>query len=358
MKGQKGRFLLSMLLVCAVLYGIFWEVQRVNNMEENSGSNQPASGTVSSLKHVTRAVPGGCVCGVYAKTRGVLVLDTAKLLGEDGTYISPSDGKLEKGDYIICCNGKQLESKEDLIGQVESCMGKELTLKVLRNEKTHTVNVQPVLQDGSYKIGAWVRDDMAGLGTLTFYTEDGLYGALGHCISDIDLGLEFEVDYGSIHSCKLTDIRKGKENQPGALIGYINYDADKPMGSVEKNTQKGIFGCLYQIPEELKTEEYLPIATRDQVHDGEAYLISDVSGKRTYYKIRISHANSLFRAGTKNFTVEVTDPELIKLTGGIVQGMSGSPIIQDGRLVGALTHVLTKDPQKGYGILLEVMLNQ
>ena len=127
---------------------------------------------------------------------------------------------------------------------------------------------------------------------------------------------------------------------------------------MEKNTQKGIFGCLYQIPEELKTEEYLPIATRDQVHDGEAYLISDVSGKRTYYRIRIYHANSLFRAGTKNFTVEVTDPELIKLTGGIVQGMSGSPIIQDGRLVGALTHVLTKDPQKGYGILLEVMLNQ
>lgn len=358
MKGQKGKFLLSMLLVCSVLYGIYYATQWANQTEGEESTGQPASGTVSSLEQITRAVPGGTVCGVYAKTDGVLVLETAKLLCEDGEYACPSEGKLEKGDYILTCNGKELSSKEDLISQVENSQGRQLNLQVKRNEKTITVSITPIQQEGTYKIGAWVRDDMAGLGTITFYTEDGLYGALGHCISDIDLGLEFEVKHGSIHSCKLTDIRKGKANQPGALIGYINYDADKPMGSVEKNTQKGIFGYLYRIPEELKEEEYLPIATREQVYDGEAYLISDISGKRTSYQINITHINHLLKTDSKSFSVEITDPELIELTGGIVQGMSGSPIVQDGRLVGALTHVLTKNPQKGYGILIETMLRQ
>ncbi|MGN0170532.1 MAG: SpoIVB peptidase S55 domain-containing protein [Lachnospiraceae bacterium] len=358
MKGQKGKFLGRMLLICTILYGVFWTAKSINQIEQEDHVGKPASGTVASLKNITRAIPGGTVCGIYTKTDGVLVLETAKLPDEDGSYQSPAEGKLEKGDYILTCNGVKLESKEDLIQSVEESGGKELVLKVKRKGKIHQVKMKPILRDGSYKIGVWVRDDMAGLGTITFYTKDGLYGALGHCVSDIDLGLEFDIKYGSIHTCKLTDIRQGKANQPGALIGYINYNADKPMGSVEQNSQRGIFGCLYQVPDELQTQEYLPIATRKEVHDGEAYLISDVSGKRTSYKINLTQTNSIFSSGTKNFSVEVTDSDLIELTGGIVQGMSGSPIIQDGKLVGALTHVLTKNPRKGYGILLEEMLQQ
>lgn len=357
MKGQKWKFLVRMGALLLVLslysYGTY-------QIEQSADSNnyEQKTATYISNKKITRAIPGGVIAGVYAKTDGVLVLEDAKILCDDGTYRNPAQDLLKQGDYIVSCNGTKVKSKEELINLVEQSDGQALNLTIRRNGKKKRVVITPVLQNGNYKIGVWVRDDIAGLGTITFVTEDSQYGALGHCISDMDLGIEIEMNYGSMHNCKLTDIRKGTSKQVGAIIGYIDYDPQNPIASVEENSEHGIFGCLYECPKELKDEDYLPIASKDEIKKGKAYIISDVSGKRKEYEIEIIHINHFSSGKTKNMIFQVTDEKLLETTGGIVQGMSGSPMIQNGKLIGAVTHVFVNESDKGYGIFIEEMLGQ
>lgn len=304
---------------------------------------------------VNRAKPAGIVAGIYVKTKGILVLEVTRVWNET-TYQEPAKGILKKGDYLLRCNGIKLQKKEDLSKALQESGGKAVNLKIYRDGKEKWVKVRPVKQDGTYHIGCWVRDDMAGIGTITLCTSQNTFVALGHCISDMDLNEKVRIREGSLHPCSLTDIRKGKKNQPGALIGYIDYRPEEPVGKILQNSPNGIYGKLLQQPVFMEEEEYLPLAKRSQVHTGKAELISDFSGKRKRYSLNITHINHFNRMDSKGFVIEITDPRLLKKTGGIVQGMSGSPIIQDGRIVGAITHVLVHDSKKGYGIFVRDML--
>ncbi len=319
-------------------------------------STKKTASLIMNQENVTRAKPAGIVTGIYAKTNGVLVLEVIDYMDTKQRVKSPATGKLEQGDYIVKCNGKNVNSKEALTKLLDQGKKNEVTLKILHNGAYKDVKIKPVLEEGHYKIGVWVRDDIAGLGTITMYTEQNRFLALGHCISDMDLGVEIDVSKGSIHPCRLTDIRKGKKNQPGALIGYIDYQPDNPIAAIEHNTEQGISGNMLKIPKEMERVDYLPVASKDEISIGKAELINDLSGKRKSYDIEILRINRILPRKSKDFVVKITDKELIKKTGGIVQGMSGSPIIQNGKIIGALTHVFVNDPTKGYGILIENML--
>lgn len=307
-------------------------------------------------QNVIKAKPVGEVVGLYAKMNGVLVLENANIKGDDNKEHCPCKGILQMGDYILKCNGKLISSKEELLSLVQHSKGKMVHLQIRRDDVIKNVSIQPVLQEEHYKLGVWVRDDLAGLGTITMVTENGAYAALGHCVSDLDLGKEITVRQGSIHKCHITDIKKAKNQNPGALIGYIDYDPDRPFGSIVHNSKSGVLGQLYHISSDIKEEKFYPLAKDGEVQDGKAELISNLSGKRKHYQVRIKRLNWLMRCESKDFEVKITDRELIKLTGGIVQGMSGSPIIQNGKIIGALTHVLVKDSTRGYGIFIHGMI--
>lgn len=304
---------------------------------------------------VNRAKPAGIVAGIYVKTQGILVLEVTRVWNKT-TCREPAKGILKKGDYLLSCNGTKLRRKEDLTKALQASGGKAVSLRIRRDGKIKNVKIRPVKQEGEYHIGCWVRDDMAGIGTITLCTPQNTFVALGHCISDMDLNEKVQIREGSLHPCSLTDIRKGKKNQPGALIGYIDYRPEEPVGTILKNSPNGIFGRLLQQSCLLEEEDYLPLAKRSQVHTGKAELISNLTGKRQRYTMKITHINHFNRMDSKGFVIEITDPRLVKETGGIVQGMSGSPIIQDGRIVGAVTHVLVHDPKMGYGIFIRDML--
>ena len=356
MNQSKVKKYIGLIIGMALIFGgiLLYETMNRNAYIELEPTKN-ISKSVTGKDAIKRAKPAGIVSGIYAKTKGVLVLDVTKLMGEKEVK-SPAEGILQKGDYILACNGQELDSKEELEEMLDKSNGREQEFLIQRNNKEWEVKITPVFHEKHYKIGAWVRDDIAGLGTITLYTEDDEYVALGHCISDMDLGIEMNVSKGSIHSCKLTDIRKGKKNQPGALIGYINYDPEAPLANIEKNSACGICGEAFLIPKELEKEDYLPLGEKDDIHTGNAKLISNLSGKRCWYDVKIMKVNRIFSQKSKDFVVKITDERLLKKTGGIVQGMSGSPIVQDGKIIGALTHVFVNDPTKGYGIFIKEML--
>lgn len=340
-------FLISFVTVLGAIKGI----NSVRNRDESI-----ISGTFVMPKNVVRAKPVGRVTGIYAKMRGVLVLENAQLHDDENNQTCPSEGKLLEGDYIVRCGKKEIVSKEELKREITNSKGNAVVLTIIRNGKKIKQTIKPIKHDGEYKIGAWVRDDLAGLGTITMVTEDGVFAALGHCMSDIDLGKEISISYGSLHDCHITDIRKGQKQKPGALIGYIEYNPNQPIGNLEKNSPCGILGTINRLPKEIREEKYYPLANEKEICDGEAVLISNVSGKRKSYKIMIKKLSWLVKTESKDFEIKVWDEDLIELTGGIVQGMSGSPIIQNGRIIGAVTHVLVNDPTRGYGIFIENML--
>lgn len=304
------------------------------------------------------AVPCGAPIGIYLESDGILVVGTGKLTGEDGDEIEPAKGILKSGDYIEAFNGKPLDTKEELIQAVDNSHGEAVTLSVRREGQMVDVSLDPVkTQDGSYKLGAWVRDDTQGIGTVTYVDLNGGFGALGHGISDSDTGELVQSQSGSLYSTEILGIEKGSLGKPGLLSGVIYYGPSYDMGEITKNTEDGIFGTVNDaFLKEYGMEEAIPIAARQEVKPGPAKLRSSVSGEIKDYDIEIQKVDYNSSHKNKSMVIEITDPELIQLTGGIVQGMSGSPIIQDGKLAGAVTHVFLQDAKRGYGILIENML--
>ena len=304
------------------------------------------------------AVPCGAPIGIYLESDGILVVGTGKLTGEDGEEIEPAKGILKSGDYIEAFNGKPLDTKEELIQAVDDSHGEAVTLSVRREGQMVDVSLDPVkTQDGSYKLGAWVRDDTQGIGTVTYVDLNGGFGALGHGISDSDTGELVQSQSGSLYSTEILGIEKGSLGKPGLLSGVIYYGPSYDMGEITKNTEDGIFGTVNDaFLKEYGMEEAIPIAARQEVKPGPAKLRSSVSGEIKDYDIEIQKVDYNSSHKNKSMVIEITDPELIQLTGGIVQGMSGSPIIQDGKLAGAVTHVFLQDAKRGYGILIENML--
>ena len=301
------------------------------------------------------AIPCGSPIGIYLKSDGVMVIGTGRITGPDGMEVEPAFGILKTGDYIEAFNGKPMKTKEDLISAVNDSGGQDSVVTVRRDGEPIDVSVKPIASsDGKYKLGAWVRDDTQGIGTITYVDMNGNFGALGHGISDSDTGDLVETSQGALYSTEIMGIEKGTIGKPGLLSGVIYYGPQSHMGDISQNTNEGIFGTVNQQFKKQLTGEPMEIACRQDVKPGVAYIRSNVSGELEDYEIEIQKVDYNASHKNKSMVIKVTDPRLLELTGGIVQGMSGSPIIQDGKLAGAVTHVFVQDASRGFGILIEI----
>ncbi len=305
------------------------------------------------------AIPCGAPVGIYLKSEGVMVVGTGQIKDTAGEEVEPAFGVLQSGDYIEAINGQPLKDKEALINSLNQIGDSEALLRVRRNGESMEVRMNPVqADDGNYKLGAWVRDDTQGIGTMTYLDANGQFGALGHGISDGDTGKLVEIEEGALYETEILGIDKGSAGNPGVMAGVIYYGSGSHLGTIRKNTDMGIFGTLDQQSMKSFQGEALEVGYRQDVKKGTAWLRSGVSGEIKDYEIEIQRVDYNPIHQNKGLVIKVVDEELLAITGGIVQGMSGSPIIQDGKLVGAVTHVFIQDATKGYGIFLESMLNQ
>lgn len=301
----------------------------------------------------------GTNIGIYLKNSGVLVVECGSFTDQSGALISPAAYRIRSGDIIRSVDNVVVSSKEDLIRVVEESGGRQLVLEVIRGTDTIDVAVTPeVASDGTNKLGLWVRDDIAGIGTLTFVTEDQDYGALGHGVSDVDTGELIKIDTGSIYETKITGISKGKRGTPGEVTGLIQFRSSAYLGTIGENGENGIYGKLEQLPAALENVEELPVGYKQEITQGSAQIICSVEGERKAYEIEIESVDYHPKEENKGIRYRVVDEQLLEATGGIIQGMSGSPIIQNGRLIGAVTHVFVDDPTRGYGIFAECMLEE
>ena len=234
-----------------------------------------------------------------------------------------------------------------------------MCLGIVRNGERIDVKVNPVLcKDQSYRLGIWVRDDIAGIGTLTYITKDGSFGALGHGVSDMDSKELISMNQGQIYQTMLTGVKKGKKGSPGEISGVIAFSDQTRIGQIEKNSEIGIYGTVDEIPGELQEIKALQVGYKQEIEKGKASIISSVSGERRQYEIFIDDINYHPSEKNKGIRYHVVDEGLLEETGGIIQGMSGNTIIQNGKVIGAVTHVFVNDPTKGYGIFLETMLEE
>ena len=300
--------------------------------------------------------PSGRPVGIFLETDGVMVIGTSELMTNTGEPVSPAEGLIKSGDYILAADGIMMEGKEELSEYLKGCK-ETVTLTIRRNGEISNISVDPVCcEDGVYRTGIWVRDDAHGIGTLTYVSSEGEFGSLGHGISDADTGKVVEIGEGGLYQAKVRDVLKGRIGMPGSLIGSIEYNMGGYYGEINKNTKKGVFGKMDGNYMDVCEKEALPVGYRNEIKEGKARIICTVDGKTDSYEIEITRIN-MGSEDNKSMMIKVTDERLIELTGGIVQGMSGSPIIQDGKLVGAVTHVLVNDPTRGYGIFIENMLD-
>ena len=303
------------------------------------------------------AIPCGVPVGIYMKSDGLMVIGTGEVTTEEGQVLDPADGVLRSGDYIEAINGVPASDKQEMIDAVNEAKGEALTLAVRRSGEELDVEMTPVrTSEGDYKLGLWIRDDTQGIGTMTYLRPNGEFGALGHGISDSDTGMLVQTSGGELYETEIMGIEKGSAGKPGVMSGVIYYGGQSRLGTVEANTEAGIFGRAGDRLRARIGGEALPVGYRQDVKKGQAWIRSSVSGEVRDYEIEIQRVDYSTAHKSKDMVIRVTDPELLELTGGIVQGMSGSPIIQDGRLIGAVTHVFIQDPTRGYGIFIENML--
>lgn len=338
----------------------------------------------------------GRLTGIYEQTEGVLVVNTTEVTDEDGKKVNPADKKVQCGDYILSVNGSTVADKEELSeavndimkeyderhedksgtvesqkeiinenksdsGEIKSEINKRrVKIKFLRGGEEMSADITPVrMDDGKYYMGIWVKDDLAGIGTITYYTKDGRFGALGHGIGDgTQSGNLLYANSGDLYGMKLTKIKKGKAGAPGEIGGVVYFGKKSHIGTLDCNSNLGIYGQLDsdELSEYAAEDTYYPVAGKDEIHTGRAQMISEISGKLEKYNLEITNIDKKATDTNKGMELKVTDDRLIELSGGIVQGTSGSPIIQDGKIIGAVTHVFVDDPTGGYGICIDEML--
>ena len=311
--------------------------------------------SASAAPAEVRLLPGGMPFGVKFSTEGVLVVGFCDVDAEGGSINPAYAAGLRTRDVITSVNGKQIADAAQFGTMVADAGASPLTLTYKRAGTSHSATLTPAksVSENRYKTGLWVRDSGAGIGTVTFIApQTGAFGGLGHGICDQESGALVGMTRGVVSSVTISGVQKGVSGKPGELKGYFG---TTKTGTLLANTDCGVFGIFSQKP--ISKQSALPIAHRNEVKEGEAHILCtlDENGP-CKYTIRISDIDKS-ASGSKCFTVKVTDPALISKTGGIVQGMSGSPIIQNGKLVGAVTHVLINHPATGYGIFIENMLN-
>ena len=309
-----------------------------------------------------KLVPGGHSIGVLLRSQGLMVVGYAAVRDAAGRIHQPArEAGLEPGDAIVKIDGVEVtgEYKAAQLFEEAGRSGRPVTVTVKRRSRLFTRALQPV-QDGvsgRWRVGLYIRDGAAGIGTLTFYHPGtGRYGALGHVIADSQSGDPIEVRDGHIVEAEVVSIQKGRRQAPGEKMSTFK-NADTWLGSIEKNTRFGIFGSMHTALKNPLYPNPLPVAMASEVKEGPAEILTVVAGQRLErYTVEIQRVMRESTAEGKNMILKVTDPRLLERTGGIVQGMSGSPIIQNGRIVGAVTHVFVSDPTRGYGVLIEWML--
>ncbi|MBQ8232165.1 MAG: SpoIVB peptidase [Lachnospiraceae bacterium] len=285
-------------------------------------------------------IPVGVPVGIYVETDGILVVGVGEFTGENGQNYSPAKNILQSGDYIRQLNGKAVGDKDKFIKDIEESMGEEVILTIKREEETMDVKIKPEKnQSGVYKLGVWVRDNAQGVGTMTFIDADGNFGALGHGINDIDTSTLMNMNDGTLYQTKIISIKKGENGDPGEMTGMIVYSSDRILGDIDSNSIKGIFGTCNEKAMEIATEDPLPIGLKQEIVVGPAQILCTVEDEPEYFDIEILKVHQNHDNINRGIELKVTDPELLEITGGIIQGMSGSPVIQNGKLVGAVTHV-------------------
>ncbi len=304
-------------------------------------------------------IPCGKSIGVTLSTDGVMVVNIADMQTPDGKSESPAESAgLQSGDLIKKFNETPISSVDELISAVSASEGKNSSVVIQRNDKTIETLLTPKMSsdDGTFKIGAWVKDAASGIGTMTFYNpSDNTFAALGHGICDVETGNIIPLDDGNILSSTIVTVEKGSRGSPGELKGVFSENTSI-LGNVYKNTPCGIFGAL-ENSQGLSNTEALPVAARDEVVTGKACILTNVEGNIIeQFDVEILRIMPYNTSTSKGIIIKITDEKLLQKTGGIVQGMSGSPVIQNGKLVGAVTHVFVNDPTRGYGIFIENML--
>lgn len=319
----------------------------------NGGKGFTAKATAADATDISNknVILLGSTFGIKLFTDGVIVASLSEVYTENGMCCPAEDAGIKAGDYIIEAEGKVISHNSDVAAIIGQSGGEEITVKVRRNDKIFEAAVTPVFSEGSFKTGMWIRDSAAGIGTLTFYDPDtGKFAGLGHGICDIDTNGVMTLKSGQPMPVTLLGIDKGLPDVPGQLKGY--FSSDEPLGTLLANNETGVYGTLNEPPQ----SELVQLMPKGEVKCGAVQVLAtvDENGARLYDAEieQISRENTL----TKNFVLRITDPELLSLTGGIVQGMSGSPVLQDGKLVGAVTHVFKEDPTCGYGIFAENMM--
>lgn len=298
----------------------------------------------------------GEVFGIKLYTDGVIIVGTQSVETDSGRVNPAESCGLQVGDVIISIDGEKVYTSDSVQNILNNNNGSSFDIKVKRGERYREFTLSPVYceREGCYKAGMWVRDSTAGIGTLTYYDKDsGMFGALGHQVNDVDTNEIMPLLEGEAVSARVTDIKKASKGTTGSLECDFG---DYTVGRLTANTDCGIFGAYSAVPSFAKP---YPVASAQQVKKGKALLVSAVqNGEPKEYEIEITHISYNENNSQKNMVIKITDPELKELTGGIVQGMSGSPIVQDGRLVGALTHVIVNNPEKGYAVFAQTMLEK
>lgn len=321
----------------------------------------PVKETLLKVVKEQYVYPSGQSAGVKILTDGVLVLSLGAIVDSQNIQHLPAkEAGLEPGDYIFKVNGENLRNNSHLSQIVRECGGTPLEMEYKRHEKNIKTVITPAVsgEDGKLALGMWVRDSTAGLGTVTFYTQDKQkFAALGHCISDVDTGETMTVKDGELVKSKIIGQTKGKRGEPGELKGIFD-EPQQEVGRIKLNNEFGLYGNVTD-PSAMQGSTPVPLALRNEIKPGPAKLLATIDGYEVKeYDIEIIKIFNQQTQSIKNMVIQVTDPELLSKTGGIVQGMSGSPILQNGKLVGAVTHVFVNDPQKGYAVFVEWMLNQ
>lgn len=337
-----------------ILFSILGTGLSIDQLQEEYERRQVSTGKISN----EQVIPGGMPIGVYMETDGVLVLGTDSIKGINGQQYSPADNLVKTGDYIIGINGDTVETKKDLVAKIADLNSDKVILKIRREEECIEVKVTPIMTENrDYKLGIWVRDSVQGLGTITFLTLNNKFGALGHGIHDSDTDELLEIKEGRVYETSILNIEKGEKGLPGGMEGMIVYNRYNLLGTIEANTDIGVYGTIENVDALFKEQQAIPICEKEKVETGVAKIRCCVTGEVKEYDIEIQKIDRFSKETNKGMIIKVTDQELLEITGGIVQGMSGSPIVQNGKLVGAVTHVLVNDPTRGYGIFIENMLD-
>lgn len=347
-----------------LIFAFFLSVSGITGASPSSAASlehqplQAAPGTGKELK----VIPGGQTIGVKVKSAGVLVVGHHLIQISGQSKISPGENSgLMPGDLMISMNGVKLDEVSKVAKLVEQAGRSNDSLSIVykRGGKEHTAHLKPAYDrtDKVWRLGLYIRDSAAGVGTLTFYApQQGVYGALGHVITDMNTGTPIVVGSGHIVQSSVTSISKSQDGDPGEKRAHFLKES-QVLGNVESNTDFGIFGKMTRNPEHSLYQEPIPVAMSTEVKEGPAQILTVVDGQQVErFNVEIIHVARQSTPATKGMVLRITDSRLLDKTGGIVQGMSGSPIVQNGRLIGAVTHVFVNDPKSGYGCFIEWML--